>query len=107
MTAAIPPSPARLALVVVYTGRLEECRAFYAGLGLTFVREQHGTGPVHHAAALPDGSVLELYPATARRPVSGVRLGFRVRGGELTPPLSPGRHTVTDPDGRAVELYAE
>ncbi|MGP3977075.1 VOC family protein [Streptomyces sp. 8N114] len=96
---------ARIALVVLYTEHLQESRRFYGGLGLTFVEERHGQGPLHYAATLPDGTVFELYPATERRPVSSVRLGFDVVGRRMSPPLTPGRHVVDDPDGRAVELY--
>ncbi|KOU40293.1 guanosine polyphosphate pyrophosphohydrolase [Streptomyces sp. WM6373] len=90
-------------LLVIHTTRLEECRAFYAGLGLDLVPEKHGTGPDHYAATFADGGVLELYPAT-RRPETGyLRLG-------LTAPTrdaegrTPGRHNLTDPDGRTVVL---
>ncbi|MEU0840718.1 VOC family protein [Streptomyces sp. NPDC005962] len=102
---ATPANATRIALLVLYTDHLEESRAFYTGLGLAFVREQHGRGPVHYTATLPGGTVIELYPATARRPVSSVRLGFTVDSRTVTPPLAPGRHVVEDPDGRAVELY--
>ncbi|MFD7507414.1 VOC family protein [Streptomyces sp. NPDC059850] len=102
---AAPPKAVGIALIVLYTDHVEESRAFYSGLGLALVQEQHGRGPVHYAATLPDGTVVELYPATARRPVSSVRLGFTVDGRTVTPPLAPGRHVVEDPDGRAVELY--
>ncbi|MBO8193549.1 glyoxalase/bleomycin resistance/dioxygenase family protein [Streptomyces oryzae] len=101
------PAGARMALVVLYAERLDECRRFYGDLGLLFAEERHGEGPLHYAATLPDGTVLELYPATERRPVSSVRLGFGVLGRELSSPLPPGRHVVDDPDGRAVELYVE
>lgn len=83
-------------LLVIYTNRLDECRDFYAGLGLALVPERHGNGPDHYAATLADGSVLELYPAT-RRPETGyLRLGL----------TAPGRApaTLTDPDGRTVVL---
>ncbi|GAA2623459.1 hypothetical protein GCM10010425_18370 [Streptomyces spororaveus] len=92
-----------LELAVIYTTRLDACRDFYRGLGLDLVRERHGSGPEHYAATLADGGVLELYPA-ARRPETGyLRLGL------TAPPngagfLPPGRHTLTDPDGRTVVL---
>lgn len=35
------------ALLVVYTEQLEACRDFYCELGLPFVQEHHGSGPVH------------------------------------------------------------
>ncbi|MFI0820837.1 VOC family protein [Streptomyces sp. NPDC021098] len=102
---AAPVKATRIALLVLYSDHVEECRAFYTGLGLSFVQERHGRGPVHYAATLPDGTVIELYPATAERPASRVRLGFTVDGRTMTPPLAPGRQVVDDPDGRAVEVY--
>ncbi|WP_369202362.1 glyoxalase/bleomycin resistance/dioxygenase family protein [Streptomyces sp. PU-14G] len=95
----------RLGLLVVYTEHLEEAHRFFSGLGLTFVAEQHGSGPSHYAATLPDGTVFELCPADDRRPASRTRLGFHVLARQLRQPLSPGRHVLRDPDGRAVELY--
>ncbi|MFD6953427.1 MULTISPECIES: glyoxalase/bleomycin resistance/dioxygenase family protein [unclassified Nocardiopsis] len=91
-------------LLVLYTDRVEECRAFYTRLGLRFVRERHGEGPEHHAAELPGGMVFEIYPATAARSTGAVRLGFTVDGRRALPPLEPGRHVLTDPDGRKVDL---
>ncbi|WP_405978986.1 VOC family protein [Streptomyces sp. NBC_00158] len=83
-------------LLVIYTNRLDECRDFYAGLGLDLVPERHGNGPDHYAATLADGTVLELYPAT-RRPETGyLRLGL----------TGDSPRTLTDPDGRTVVLTA-
>ncbi|MBD3550874.1 glyoxalase/bleomycin resistance/dioxygenase family protein [Streptomyces sp. SP18CM02] len=90
-------------LIVIYTDHLDACHAFYTGLGLTFAKEQHGTGPEHYATELDGQTVLELYPATTRRPATGsLRLGLTLPAGPLTPPA--GRHTHTDPDGRTVVL---
>ncbi|GAA2120722.1 VOC family protein [Actinomadura napierensis] len=91
----------RSTLTVIYTTRLEECRAFYAGLGLHLHPEQHDSGPAHYAAVLDDGMVFELYPAGARGPTGRLRLGFTTRA---APTLEPGRHVLHDPDGRAVEV---
>ncbi|MEU8778381.1 VOC family protein [Streptomyces sp. NPDC048606] len=90
-------------LAVIYTDRLDACRDFYAGVGLDLVAERHGGGPEHYAATLADGGVLELYPAVRRPPTGYLRLGL------TAPPhaagaLPPGRHTLTDPDGRTVVL---
>jgi catechol 2,3-dioxygenase-like lactoylglutathione lyase family enzyme len=92
----------RNTLIVIYTGRLEECRDFYTRLGLLLEPERHGTGPDHYAAVLEDGSVFELYPAGRREPTGRLRLGFTID----TSTLDPGRHTLTDPDGRTVEVTA-
>ncbi|TKK86116.1 hypothetical protein FDA94_23155 [Herbidospora galbida] len=92
--------PRVIDLVVVYTERVEECRAFYTGIGLTFRKEQHGAGPEHFSATL-GSTVFELYPAGGRPPTGRLRLGFSLPGG---PGREPGRHTVTDPDGRTVDV---
>jgi catechol 2,3-dioxygenase-like lactoylglutathione lyase family enzyme len=95
----------RLALLVLYCGDPDSCRDFYTGLGLTFAREQHGTGPRHWAAVLGDGCVLELYPATTSARTGTVRIGLTVSA--ATAGLQPGRQVRHDPDGRAVEILAE
>lgn len=98
------PSTIRMSLLVLYTSQLEECRDFYAGLGLTFTAERHGQGPEHYAAVLADGTVFELYPARPDRRTAALRLGLAVEGSTTDPALGPGRHQVTDPDGRTVEI---
>ncbi|MFG1964875.1 glyoxalase/bleomycin resistance/dioxygenase family protein [Nonomuraea sp. NPDC049028] len=91
-------------LIVLYTGHLRECADFYIGLGLPLQLEQHGNGPEHYAAEL-GGTVFEVYPASDRRPPTGsLRLGFRVPAHAVVRGLPTGRHLLTDPDGRMVEL---
>ncbi|GGO30315.1 hypothetical protein GCM10011574_66570 [Microbispora bryophytorum] len=102
----MPPTAARVMLLVLYTDRLEECRAFYGALGVEFTRERHGEGPRHYAAVLADGTVFELYPATAERRTGAVRLGLHLDGATAEPRMEPGRHLLTDPDGRVVEIQA-
>lgn len=102
MTAS--PTEVSTTLLVIYTESLEQCRAFYQGLGLRFVSEQHGSGPHHWAAVLAGGMVLELYPAVADRVTRDVRLGFSVPVSAPDPRLPVGRHRRIDPDGRTVEL---
>lgn len=106
-SASHDPTPlhGRLSLLVLYTERLEECRAFYSALGLSFTPEKHGDGPEHHAAVLDDGTVVELYPVLSA-PTGPVRLGLEVDGRRAAPPLPPGRHVLTDPDGRKVDVRA-
>ncbi|MFI5763536.1 MULTISPECIES: VOC family protein [unclassified Streptomyces] len=99
-------STPRLSLLVLYTPQLEDCRRFYADLGLAFTAERHGRGPEHYAAVLPDGMVLELYPATDERLTGSLRLGLAVDAAAVRPPLAPGRHRLVDPDGRTVEVSA-
>jgi catechol 2,3-dioxygenase-like lactoylglutathione lyase family enzyme len=112
-----------LSLVVIRAREVERALAFYRALGLAFVREQHGTGPVHYACSL-GATVIEIYPATTesepgRRAPGATMLGFTVEAIEpvlvsvrglgarvLTEPKtgSAGRWVVEDPDGRSVEL---
>jgi hypothetical protein len=96
-------SSARITLLVIYTEQLESCREFYAGLGLDLVREQHGAGPVHYAAELSGGLVLELYPGRPDRTTGRLRLGLVVAASPLLP---VGRHERSDPDGRVVVVDA-
>lgn len=100
------PSPIRLNLLVLYSPQLEQCRGFYTGLGLTFTAEQHGPGPEHYAAVLADGTVFELYPARPGRWTDSLRLGLTIPGNTAIPRLAPGRHILTDPDGRTIEVHA-
>ena len=100
------PSTIRMTLLVLYTTQLEECRRFYASLGLGFTAERHGQGPEHYAAVLTDGTVFELYPAQPGRQTSTLRLGLAIEASTAVPPLSTGRHQLTDPDGRTVEIHA-
>ncbi|MEW9531931.1 VOC family protein [Microbispora sp. NPDC049125] len=90
-------------LIVIYTERLDEVRDFYAELGLTFTKEQHGGGPVHYATTI-DTTVIELYPAGDRPPTGRLRLGLTIPAGASRKPLPVGEHVLSDPDGRAVAI---
>ncbi len=89
-------------LLVIHTARLDACRDWYRdALGLDPVREQHGDGPVHYAVTLPDGTVVELYPAGRRPPTGRLRIGLTL---PAAPDRPPGERQLTDPDGRTVVL---
>ncbi|WP_037604108.1 VOC family protein [Streptacidiphilus rugosus] len=100
------PKPVGVTLLVLYSPRLADCLQFYQHLGLAFTAERHGQGPVHYAAVFPDGMVFELYPARQGRETSALRLGLAIDGATATPPLTPGGHILSDPDGRTVEIHA-
>ncbi|MGW1993763.1 glyoxalase/bleomycin resistance/dioxygenase family protein [Embleya sp. NPDC001921] len=100
------PNDIRATLLVLYSTRIDECRSFYTDLGLRFVAEQHGRGPRHYAATLADGTVFEIYPARPGRETGALRLGLAVTGATATPPLTPGHHLLSDPDGRTVDIRA-
>lgn len=113
-----PPSPT-LSLLVLHSGDVEAAKDFYSLLGLSFVEEQHGKGPVHYSAAAGP-LVLEIYPCQGNNPSAPVRIGFRVPSLDQTVERvrSQGRRiireaqdsawgrraVVEDPDGNRVEL---
>lgn len=100
------PSNIRATLLVLYSPRPEECRDFYSDLGLRFATEQHGQGPRHYAAVIADGTVFEIYPARPGRESGILRLGLTLAGANATPPLAPGQHLLTDPDGRTIAIHS-
>jgi catechol 2,3-dioxygenase-like lactoylglutathione lyase family enzyme len=100
------PNAIHATLLVLYSPQMEACHRFYSDLGLEFSAEQHGQGPRHYAAILTDGAVFEIYPARPDRQTGALRLGLALNGATATPPLAPGRHLLTDPDGRTVEIHA-
>src|SRR5438128_2502142 len=109
-------------LLTIRASDVKRTVRFYAGLGLRFVPEQHGNGPVHFAASC-EGLVFEIYPLRPGDvPIRSMRLGFRVEnlalaiesvleaGGTLEAPPSSTergqRSVVVDPEGHKVELLA-
>src|SRR5262245_16515099 len=107
-------------LLVLRCKDIEITRRFYEQLGLTFVEEQHGTGPQHYASE-SGGFVLELYPAAEGQAPDNVRIGFSTPfladlSGNLLhssdvnilkPPYATADRAVMllqDPDDRKVEL---
>lgn len=92
---------------------------FYEGLGLRFVQERHGRGPVHMACSTP-GATFEIYPRTEDSVTTGTRIGFSVDdvdasyanalGAKANGLRSPAdsawgrRAVVEDPEGHIVEL---
>jgi predicted enzyme related to lactoylglutathione lyase len=116
------PNAPSLALLVLRVSDIPTAVEFYWALGLTFQREQHGTGPQHFSTVL-NGTVFELYPASDRFPVSTARIGFTVdsiatvleqlqslNAEVLTEPRQTPwglRTVVADPDGHRVELIQQ
>ena len=49
-------------VIVLKTSEHEKALSILQDMGLVFVQEKHGDGPVHHACEL-NGHVLEVYPA--------------------------------------------
>lgn len=109
----------RLNLIVIRANDLPRAERFYRCLGVDFVEEQHGSGPVHLAARLGDDLVFEIYPASDSSTLA-TRFGFRVKsvdavlaqvvaeGGAIISSGKQGqwgyRAVVADPDGHRVEL---
>ncbi len=113
-----------LGLLVLRTSRMEESLAFYRAIGLSFVEEKHGSGPVHYSCEVGT-TVIEIYPGAAQelqdyRGSGATLLGFNVvslnavleamkllAAPVLTAPKRSAwgqRAVVQDPDRRAVEL---
>jgi catechol 2,3-dioxygenase-like lactoylglutathione lyase family enzyme len=109
-----------LNLLVIRAENPQRLCEFYTALGLRFVREQHGAGPVHHASEI-GGSVFEIYPRSHNEPpTAGARLGFNVPSLDralealsmqsVSPISGPtetprGRRAVVrDPEGHRIEL---
>lgn len=103
-----------LDLLVLRCADLQRTRAFYETAGISFIEEQHGTGPEHLSGVVGD-TVLELYPATAQRsPEVGLRIGLSVAdplavheawladGHQLR--TGDSERSFLDPDGRIVAL---
>lgn len=53
-------------VLVVRTHEMERVKTFFEGLGLEFVEEQHGKGPVHYACEQNE-HVLEIYPVGSKK----------------------------------------
>lgn len=71
-------TPAAINLLVLYCSDLNESLRFYQLLGLDLTEEQHSSEtPVHYAATLSGGVILELYPAPTGV-TSRVRLGLQL-----------------------------
>ena len=115
-----------LSLVVVRASDVLAALEFYRLLGLDFVQEQHGSGPIHHSCEL-GGIVMEIYPQKSSAPSASApsaeqttMLGLgvasldealsRLEAVGVKPKLAPqdadwGRWSdVTDPDGRTIQL---
>ncbi len=110
-------------LIVVRAAKVEAALSFYSALGLTFVQEQHGSGPIHHSCTL--GNVtMEIYPLKAGaefQPDTSTMIGFGVASLDETladlaklgvAPKSAPKNSewglwvnVIDPDNRVVQLH--
>jgi lactoylglutathione lyase len=116
-----------LKLLVLYSAQLDQTLAFYKTLGLAFVEEKHGAGPLHYACDTGE-MVIEIYPASPAsnnetvpaKSTGAVMLGFGVASVDVTlgllaelgitpksPPINTAwgrRCVVVDPDGRPIEI---
>lgn len=112
---------ASLSLIVLRCQDLKKTKEFYECLGLVFIQEQHGTGPVHFSSTLKE-CVFELYPLTGKHLPSNNRLGFKVENirfviqkleqrdfGINIPKYKPTskKLTIKDPDKRYIEIQEE
>lgn len=106
----------KISLLVLRCKDLDKSKAFYEQFGLTFAREQHGSGAIHYSTDL-SGTVLELYPSSDLAFHDNTRLGFELDnvqeliGGVLVLNMYDGLngkvYVISDPDGRKIELSAK
>src|SRR4051812_5572365 len=71
-----------LSLIVIKSADVDATLAFYSALEITFVPEQHNSGPVHYSSNIGE-VVLEIYPSSSETPSKtatggDTMLGFRV-----------------------------
>ncbi len=115
------PKVTQPSLLVIRSADVAASVAFYRTLGLDFVEEQHGAGPLHFACDL-GGFVFEIYPLKSGQSATNdsAMLGFRVDSIDASlaalkslgvEPKAPPRTAewgrfanVTDGDGRTVQL---
>lgn len=90
-----------LNLLVLRTEEPASLAEFYSALGLEFVSEKHGEGPLHHAARLGD-TLLEIYPRTPGKGNAEVAtIGLQVSSlDELTPFLMRECEVISPPQDR-------
>jgi hypothetical protein len=48
-------------VMVIRTGQITEVKKHFEQMGMVFVEEQHGKGPIHYACQVGD-IVTEIYP---------------------------------------------
>jgi predicted enzyme related to lactoylglutathione lyase len=113
-----------LSSLVLRTTRIDACLEFYRKLGLAFIEEKHGKGPVHYSSS-SSGVLIEIYPepqknVTENASGSSIRLGFTVEALASTlaslettgarvlrsPTLTRWGNVAValDPDGREVQI---
>ena len=103
----------KISLIDIRCFNIEDSKIFYEKLGLSFVQEQHGNGPIHYSCE-HDDCVFELYPNNGEMPKDNNRLGFKVLNMEnVMKNLNvsgsyelDGKiiNIVIDPDGRKIEI---
>ena len=106
MQESIFDTHACLDALVLYSTRADECREFYSTLGLAFGAEYAplGDGPTRYSCRLPLGPLIEIQAATEEHRTSDLRLNLALDITETDPPLARGKHALTDPDGRRVDV---
>lgn len=110
--------------IMIRSSNIESVRNFYQSLGLVFIEEQHGNGPIHYANT-QDHLVIEIYPGDEGKVPSwkdsgATMFGFYVEdirkivdtidqqnGKIISEPKDSERGlraVLEDPDGRRVEI---
>ena len=111
----------QIGYLTIFVHDLGAHKKFYKALGLSFVEEQHGKGPVHYSATVNHNMIFEIYPARIsdmQRTRESRRMGWVVSdpeeifgrlaiAGYKPYKTSLGQLCVRDPDGCTIELLAK
>ena len=104
--------PPEFSFIVFRCKDIEKTKRFYETLGLTFIKEKHGSGPEHYASQLASVT-FELYPATEKHPPTLLTTGFKVNDLETTIQelqkqtevgMKNNHAVANDPDGRLIHI---
>lgn len=109
----------KITFVTLFSRDMERTVAVHRLLGLAFIKEQHGEGPIHDACA-GDELTMEIYPRTQASGSEDVMVGVEVTDLDKTRqtiasaslPLwkdiatvdGRRRLVIKDPDGRQVHI---
>ena len=100
-------STPQLNLLVVYCSNLITSLEYYESLGLQFVKEKHGKGPVHWSTQIGE-CIFELYPNNHEAKPRPMRFGLSLNEKDLRVDLTANDPEkpliVRDPDGNYIHI---
>jgi len=65
-------------LIVIRSKNIEKSLEFYKAIGLSFIKEKHGSGPEHYSSTI-NNLVFEIYPIIDNnKGNNNIRIGFNI-----------------------------